>query len=53
MSVQNAVRGLGQESVLVEDGGEQSLGQLDVHDVHVDVQFPAHVFERVWKSYVR
>ena len=51
--VQNAVRGLGQESVLVEDGGEQSLGQLDVHDVHVDVQFPAHVLERVWKSYVR
>ena len=53
MQVQNAVRGLGLESFLVDDVGEWRLGQLDVHDVHVEVQVPAHVFERVWKPFVR
>ena len=53
MPVPSAVHGLGQESVLVGYGGEQSHGSLNVHEVHVDGHGLAHVFEVVWKTCVK
>ena len=50
---QNEVHGLGPENVLVGDDDGQNLGQLVGHDVHVEIQVHAHVFERVWKPFVK
>ena len=49
VQVQNAVLGLGQESVLVGCGGDQDLGYLNIRDVRDDGQGSAHVFEMVWR----